>query len=143
MSTVKQLLDKKGKALFSVSPETSMKQALQMMAEKNIGALVVMNNDKMAGIFSERDIARRLAKDGDCVMDRKVKEFMSTTITSVGNETSIFECMSLMSDKHIRHLPVVDNGDLVGMITIGDVVNAVIHAQTATIKQLEQYIAGS
>lgn len=142
MSTVKQLLEKKGSALFSVTPSTDMKQALKLMADKNIGALVVLENAKIVGIFSERDIARKLSKDGDCVMNHTVSEFMSTGITSVSGSNSIFECMTLMSDKRIRHLPVIDNGELMGMITIGDVVNAVIHAQSSTIQQLEKYIQG-
>lgn len=142
MKIVKQLLDAKGHDIWSVAPDTLVFDALQLMAEKNCGALVVLDAGKLAGIFSERDYARKVALKGKASKDTPVKEIMSAQVFFIRPEQSVEDCMALMSSKRIRHLPVLDGEKLVGVISIGDVVKAVISEQEYTIKQLENYITG-
>lgn len=143
MHTVSQLLDAKGQEVWSVAPDTTVYDALVLMAEKNCGALIVLEEGKLVGIFSERDYARKIILKGKASKDTAVSEIMSTQIVFVRLEHSINECMALMTAKRIRHLPVLTGDKVVGMISIGDVVKAIISEQEFTIKQLEVYITGS
>jgi CBS domain-containing protein len=142
MITVKQLLSKKGHDYFFVKPGTNTYEALQKMSEKDVGALMVIDNDKLVGIFSERDYARKVILQGKSSKDSPVSEFMSTKIYFVSPAETIYDCMALMTNHHIRHLPVLDHNQILGIVSIGDVVNAVIHEQKSTIKDLENYILG-
>ena len=142
MTNVRHILQEKGGQLWSVSPETIVFDALQLMAEKNCGALVVMEGDRLVGIFSERDYARKIILKGRKSRETAVSEIMSAEVTSVHPSQSVDECMSLMTEKRIRHLPVLDQDKLLGVISIGDVVKAVISEREFTIKQLENYITG-
>jgi CBS domain-containing protein len=140
MQTVKQLLQAKGSQVWTVVPETSMFEALQLMAEKDIGALVVVEDGAVVGIVSERDYARKVTLHGKTSRDTPVSEIMTSTVFFVRPSQSIDECMAQMTERRIRHLPVLDDGRLVGLISIGDVVKAVISQQEFMINQLEQYI---
>ncbi len=143
MHTVSQLLDAKGHGVWSVTPDTTVYDALVLMAEKNCGALIVLEAGKLVGIFSERDYARKIILKGKASKDTAVSEIMSTQIVFLRPEHSIDECMALMTAKRVRHLPVLTGDKVVGMISIGDVVKAIISEQEFTIKQLENYITGS
>jgi CBS domain-containing protein len=142
MITVHHLLQDKRDA-WSVSPETIVYDALKLMAEKNIGALLVLERDKLVGIFSERDYARKVILKGKSSREIMVKEIMTEEVLYVRPDQTIEECMALMTAKRIRHLPVLEGGKVVGVISIGDVVKAIISEQEFTIKQLENYITGS
>ena len=142
MITVSRILNEKGNRIWSVSPDTMVFDALNLMAEKNLGAVLVIEGGKIAGIFSERDYARKVILKGKSSKETLVKEIMTEDVLFVRPNHSIEECMALMTDKHIRHLPVIDGEQLVGVISIGDVVKAVISDQEYTIKQLENYITG-
>jgi len=141
MIKVKQILEEKGKDCHWVTPDSSVMEALKKMAEKNIGALMVMENGKLTGMFSERDFARNILKNAD-VQKAKVKDLMTTQVVSVTPETTISECMAIMTQKHVRHLPVIEYNEVIGLVSIGDVVNAIIHDQLTTIRDLEKYISG-
>jgi CBS domain-containing protein len=141
-TTVQQMLDAKDAAVHSVTPETSVYKALELMAEKNIGALLVMDVGSLVGIFSERDYARRVALQGKSSRLLAVKEVMTTRVLGIRPEQTTEECMALMTEKHIRHLPVKSGDRLVGVISIGDVVRAMIDEQRFVIQQLENYITG-
>jgi len=144
METVKDILKMKGGEIFSVSPETTVYEALKVMSEKNIGSVLVLNQRKqVSGIFSERDIVRGMAKKDIDIKTTPVKSLMTKKVLNVGENYTVEECMALMTEKRIRHLPVVENGKLSGIISIGDVVKAVIFDQRFVIDQLEQYISGS
>jgi CBS domain-containing protein len=142
MITVKRLLQAKGDESWSTTPETSVFDALILMAEKNIGALMVLESGKLAGIFSERDYARKVILKGKSSKEVRVAEIMTEKVITVAPNHSIDECMKLMTDNHIRHLPVIDDQRLVGVIAIGDVLKAIIAEQQSTINQLEDYIKG-
>jgi CBS domain-containing protein len=144
MKTVRQLLKGKGSQVWTIHPEASVYDALAMMAEKNVGALLVVENeDDLVGIISERDHARKVDLAGRSAKSTKVKEIMtSDVIYTLPNET-IDKCMALMTANRIRHLPVVSENELVGLISIGDLVLAVVSEQEEMIQQLENYIAGS
>ena len=142
MINVNQLLkDKQGKVL-TATPEDTLYQALKVMADNNIGALVVVKEEKVVGIFSERDFVRNAVVDKKLSMDLTVKELMSTKVCYVRPEQTIEECMALMTDKRTRHLPVIDGEQLIGIVSIGDVVKSVIAEKEFTIHQLENYISG-
>jgi CBS domain-containing protein len=142
-TTVKSILQQKGAQVWYVSPDTTLLQALQQMAEKNVGALVVLDEDKkLVGILSERDYARRGILQGRGP-DTPVREMMTTQVYYVTKEQTIDDCMSVMTDRKIRHLPVVEDGQVVGIVSIGDVVNCVIADQEHLIKGLENYITGT
>lgn len=143
MITVKQLLDKKGHEVYSIQPGDTVYSALEKMADKDVGALMVLDGAKLVGIFSERDYARKLILHGKSSKESKVQDFMSTALYTVNPSDSIYHCMALMTDKRVRHLPVLDQNEIVGLISIGDVVNAIISEQKAIIKDLEDYITGS
>ena len=143
MHTVGQILRKKGHDIWSVDPDTTVYEALQMMADKNVGALVVLDNGELVGIFSERDYARKIVLQGKTSRQTAVREIMTSRVNCVHPEQTTDECMALMTAKHIRHLPVLDEDErLVGVISIGDVVKAIISDQEFVIEQLENYIKG-
>ncbi len=139
---VKNILHEKGYDFWFVNSESTVYEALLIMSEKDIGAVLVIDNGKLSGIFSERDYARKLILKGHFSKDSKVKDYMTKELITVTPQTSIIDCMSLMTENHIRHLPVMDNENLMGIITIGDIVNEVIHSQKLMIKDLENYITG-
>jgi len=142
MKTAKQLLDLKGGSIFSVNSESLVYDALVMMAEHKIGALLVLDGDKLAGIFSERDYAREVVLKGKTSKTTAISEVMTDKLITVSPDTLVDECMNLMSGKRIRHLPVLDNGKLLGVLSIGDLVKETIAYQQFLIKQLESYIQG-
>jgi len=142
MITVKQILDEKGYSVCTISPETKVFDALKLMAEKGVGALIVMQDDDVVGMFSERDYARKIVLVGRHSQDTPVRDIMTTQVYGVHFDTTAEECMALMTDKHIRHLPVCKDGKLAGIISIGDVVKAIISHQKGTIENLENYIMG-
>ena len=143
MATVRDMLKTKGGQVWSIGPETIVLEALELMAEKNVGALVVLQNEQLVGIISERDFARAIAKIGRCLIEAPVKDFMTCEVFTAGLDLTTDECMSLMSDKKIRHLPVQVENKLVGLISIGDVVKEVIAFKESTIHTLENYIGGT
>lgn len=143
MKIVKDILQAKGQEVWSVSPEGSVYDALTFMAEKNVGALVVTEKDRVVGIISERDYARKVILKGKSSKELAVKEIMTPRVVCVRPEQTMEECMELMTDKHIRHLPVLDEDRLVGLISIGDVVKAIIAEKEFIIGQLEGYITGN
>ena len=138
---VSNILQVKGNKVFSVTGDVTFYEAIKVMGEKNIGALLVMGNDKMSGILSERDYARKIVLKGKSSRETLVKEIMTEEVLTVSSADTIEKCMAIMTEKHIRHLPVVDNDKVVGMISIGDVVNAIIETQKETIAHLQNYIA--
>jgi CBS domain-containing protein len=142
MALVKDLLEHKGKQIWSVSPDAAVYTALILMAEKRVGALVVMVDERLVGIVSERDYARKVILKGRSSKDTTVREIMTSKVFYVDPTRHIEECMALMTDKGVRHLPVVENDKLTGIISIGDVVKATISEQEFIIDQLEQFITG-
>ena len=143
MVNVKQLLEKKGQNVWAVKPDITVYDALKKMAERDIGALLVMDNGKLFGVFTERDYARKVILKGKSSKDTNVADYMEKHLIYVTPETSIEDCMAIMTEKRVRHLPVIVNLEVVGIISIGDVVNAVIHHQDIKIKDLEKYITGA
>ena len=139
MKTVKQLLEGKA-AIHAVAPDTSVLDAIRLMAEKGIGALMVLDNGRLAGVISERDYARKVILHGRSSQDTAVREIMTDKVITVRPEQTVEDCMALMTEKRIRHLPVVDAGKLTGVLSIGDLVKEVIADREETIKQLESYI---
>jgi len=140
MKTVSQLLQGKGGSVWSVTPDNSVFDALKMMAEKNVGALLVMQDGKLRGILSERDYARKVILLGKSSHELAVHEIMSDKVVCVSPAQTVDECMALMSGKRIRHLPVLEGGKVIGVLSVGDLVKAVIALQQQTIQQLESYI---
>ncbi len=140
VKTVKDILKGRGSEIWSVSPTTTAYEALVVMAEKNIGAVLVFENEKLVGVFSERDYARKVILKGKSSKDTNVSELMTQDVFYVKPENTLDECMALMTSKHIRHLPVFDNKQIKGIITIGDVVKEVISEQEIMIKDLEDSI---
>ncbi|MFC1562073.1 CBS domain-containing protein [candidate division KSB1 bacterium] len=143
MATIRQIIKNKGSEIWSVSPDDTVFNALILMAEKEIGALLVMDNGHVCGILSERDYARKVILKGKSSKELPVKEIMTSDILYVEPGKSVEECMALMTEKRIRHLPVMEDGVLQGIISIGDVVKAVISHKEFMIQQLEKYIHGS
>lgn len=140
MTTVRHLLDRKGRALFTIEPEDPVLEAIRMMADRHVGALLVMRGTELAGIVSERDYARKVVLLGRSSAETPVWQIMTSPVITVSLQTSLQECMHLMTERRIRHLPVVEGGRVAGMISIGDLVKAVIEEQQQTIEQLESYI---
>jgi len=139
---VAELLSKKGDDVWSVDPETPVYQALELMSEKNCGTVLVLEEEKLVGILSERDYARKVTLKGKSSKDTPVKEIMSSEVVCIRPTQTINDCMELMTDKRVRHLPVMEEeGNLVGLISIGDVVKEVISEQKFIINQLESYIS--
>jgi CBS domain-containing protein len=143
MITVKDMLDQKGHKAWTIAPDAKVLEALDLMAKKGIGALVVVDKDEeVVGILSERDYARKITLMGRMSQDTPVKDIMTKEVYGVHYETTAEECMALMTDKHFRHLPVCKDGKLAGIISIGDVVKAIMTEQKVTIENLENYIMG-
>jgi CBS domain-containing protein len=143
VQSVKNILDKKGKQVYSISPDQTVFEALKLMSEKEIGALLVMEADKVLGIMSERDYARKVILQGKTSKELKVSEIMSENVLCVNINNTIYECMAIMNSKRVRHLPVVENEKLIGIVSIGDIVKAVIEDKEFTINQLTNYITGT
>jgi CBS domain-containing protein len=142
VKTIRKLLDEKGDQVWSVSSTGSVYDALVLMAEKNIGAVAVMDDSRLVGIFSERDFTRNVVLQDRAAKDTKVSEVMTSRPVCVGPDQTMEECLALMTDKRVRHLPVVEHDRVVGLVSIGDAVKAVISEQQFTIEQLELYISG-
>ena len=140
---VKDIIKRKGGQVIAVSPNASVLDALKLMAEKNIGGVLVMEGEKLEGIFTERDYARKIILKGKTSAEAKISEVMVSSLITVTPDHDTSQCMQLMTDKTIRHLPVIEEGKLVGVISIGDVVKSVIEEQQNVIQHLEQYIAGT
>jgi len=141
-TTVQQVIDQKGGGIFSVSPEATVLEALELMAKNDIGGVLVLKNEALVGIFTERDYARKVAIKGLSSKDTKVGDLMTANVSTITPKNSMDDVMGMMTKNRFRHLPVVADGKLVGIITIGDVVKAVIAEHEATIQQLSSYIAG-
>ncbi len=140
MTLVSQILQSKGSHTWTIAPNATVFDALTSMAEKDIGALLVVENSEVVGIFSERDYARKIILQGKSSRDTEVQEIMTSEVLCISPDQSITKCMALMTDKRIRHIPVLDDGRLVGVISIGDVVKAIITEQQIIINHLEDYI---
>jgi CBS domain-containing protein len=143
MGKVRDILRTKGSVVFSVSPDVTIFDALAIMADKNVGGLLVTENDRPVGIFTERDYARKVALSGKSSRNTLLKEVMTSKLVTITSDHTVEQCMEMMTTRHIRHLPVVDDGSkLAGLISIGDVVRFVIQEQQEIIDQLEHYITG-
>lgn len=142
-TSVKQILSEKGHEVWSTSPNATVFDALKYMSEKRVGALVVLEDLKVVGVFSERDYARKVILAGKSSKELPVKEIMTRRVICVEPGNTTEECMALMTEKHIRHLPVVADDELIGIISIGDVVKAIISQQEFVIENLEKYITGA
>lgn len=143
MLTVKDVLKKKGNDIWSIGSGETVYKALELMAEKNIGALLVIDNGQIVGIFSERDYARKVILKGKSSRETSVGELMTKDVYSITSDKSVEECLALMTAAHCRHMPVYENNQLAGLVTIGNVVNTIIAQQKTTISDLENYITGS
>ena len=141
MTTVNQVLDTKGREVWSVSPDGSVFDAIKMMADKNIGSVMVVENDQPVGIFTERDYARNVILKGKTSPTTPVRDIMVTQLMFAKPDETIEQCMEQMSNKRVRHLPVLDQGRLAGIVSIGDLVKAVIADQKFTIEQLKHYVS--
>ena len=142
MATVRDMIRKKGYDVFTIAPEATVFEALEMMAKHNIGALLVMTEDKMEGIVSERDCIRKVELLGRDAKTTKISEIMTGDVITVDCDQPLEECMSLMINKNIRHLPVYDDGELAGLLSMRDVLKEVIEVQQMMLSQLERYITG-
>lgn len=142
MKRVRDVLQVKGSKVFTIGPDASVYDAIKVMADELIGALVVMDGDKLVGLISETDYARKIVLQGRTSANTQVNEIMTDRVLYVSPEHEISECMALMTEKRFRHLPVLDDGKLVGLISIGDLVKSIIDEQLFTIEQLERYITG-
>ena len=143
MTTIAQLLNTKGNQVWSVEPKATIFEALEIMSEKEIGALLVMENGKLTGIFSERDYARKVILKVKSSKETLVGELMTKKVFYIDSQKTINDCMAMMTAKRIRHVPVIEDNQVVGIVTIGDVVNQIISEQEVTINHLENYITGS
>ncbi|MBS0557854.1 MAG: CBS domain-containing protein [Proteobacteria bacterium] len=142
MRLVKHLLEDKGGAIHAIEPDKPVLEAVRMMADKYIGALLVMRGSQLLGIVSERDYARKVILKGRSSADTPVREIMSATVLTVAPGDSVNHCMQLVTDKRVRHLPVVDDGRVIGVVSIGDLVKAVIADQAQELEHMQRYIAG-
>jgi len=142
MNTIQELLNNKGSEIFSVQIDAPVIEALHLLAEKSIGALIVLEGERLAGILSERDYARRVILQGRTSSDTKVKEIMTSHVVCARPDQKIEECLAIMSEKRVRHLPILENKQLAGMVSIGDLVKAIIAEQKFQIEQMEHYISG-
>ncbi len=143
LTPISSLLHHKGSNVWHIAPEATVFDAIKLMADKNIGALPVMSRDLLVGIFTERDYTRKIALMGKTSKDTRVQDVLSGAVICVTPSDSVEECMRLMTEHRIRHLPVMEGRKLLGIISIGDLVNWIISAQNSAIEQMEQYIAGS
>jgi CBS domain-containing protein len=142
MGTVRHILQKKGNKIIAIAPTSTVFSALEKMMEQNVGALLVMQDDRFLGIFTERDYARKVILKGKASRDTLVQEIMSEHPVIVTPDTTMEQCMSLMTQKYIRHLPVFDNQKMIGLVSIGDIVKYIIEEQQFIIENLEHYITG-
>lgn len=140
--TIDSILARKGGEMFSIRPDATVFEAIEVMDQKNVGALAVMENNRLVGMISERDYTRKVFLRGKRSRETKVTEIMSTNVTTARPQEGVDECLRIMTEKHIRHLPVLDGENVVGIISIGDLVKHVISCQSATIAHLENYIHG-
>ena len=140
--TISEILSHKGATTWSISPEATVFEAIQMMADKNIGALLVTENNKLVGIISERDYTRKVMLKGKASKTTAVKEILSSHVINVTPSHTVQDCLRLMTDHHFRHLPVLDGDQIAGIVSIGDLVNWIISAQQSAISQLQTYITG-
>ena len=143
MTTIAQLLNAKGNQIWSVEPKATIFEALEIMSEKEIGALLVMEDGKLTGIFSERDYARKVILKGKSSKETPVGELMTKKVFYIDPQKTTNDCMAMMTAKRIRHVPVIEDNQAMGIVTIGDVVNQIISEQEVTINHLENYITGS
>ena len=142
MQTIRQLLEAKGKDIWSISPHVTVFKALRIMAEKDIGALLVIDNQKLVGIFSERDYAQKVILKGKSSKETNIGDLMTKEVIYIEPNNTLHECMAVMTANHIRHMPVLENNQLIGIVTLGDVVKQIISDQEFTIRELEKYISG-
>lgn len=142
MNKVSDLLENKGEEVWSIGPDASVYDAIKLMAEKGVGALMVTEGTKVVGVISERDYARKVILMGLSSRETKIRDIMTTHVVYADPEHTVEECMALMTDKRIRHLPIMDGEKLAGVISIGDLVKSIIAEQKFTIEQLERYIVG-
>ena len=142
MKLVQHLLDAKGRDIIAIEPEVSVLDAIKLMAEKTIGSLLIMRGDELKGIMTERDYARKVIIKGRSSASTEVGEIMTTDVCSATSQQTVNDCMALMNKRKIRHLPVIDDGTVVGVLSIGDLVQAIISDQQAEIEHLEHYISG-
>ena len=142
MKSVSDILKNKGNDIWSVKPENTVYESLQLMADKGIGSLLVMDGEKLVGIVTERDYARKVILEGKSSKNSSVAEVMTTRVLCVSPERTVDECMALMTDKRARHLPVLDHKRVIGVVSIGDLVKALISEQQVLIDQLQHYISG-
>ena len=142
MKTVKEILDSKGRDVWSVRPTDTVYESLQLMADKAVGSLLVMDGEKLVGIVTERDYARKVILEGKSSKNTTVQDVMTRKVLCVSPERTVDECMALMTDKRARHLPVVDHKHVVGVVSIGDLVKTMISEQQVLIDQLQHYISG-
>lgn len=140
---ISSVLIHKSSALWSVTPETTVFEAIKLMAEKNIGSLLVLSGGKLAGLFTERDYTRKIALHGKSSKETRVGEIIPAEVITVTPDDSVEACMRLMTNNRVRHLPVVEGANVIGIVSIGDLVNWIISTQNAHIEQMEQYISGS
>jgi CBS domain-containing protein len=142
MRTVRQVLADKPAEIFAVAPDAPVVEAIRLMADKSIGAVLVLRGDALSGILSERDYARKVVLQGRSSADTPASAIMTAQVVTIGPDTPVPACMQLMTERRIRHLPVVEDGRVVGVISIGDLVKAVIADQQVELEQLQRYIAG-
>lgn len=142
MKLVQHLLDRKGREVITIPSDASVFDAIKLMAEREVGSLLVMDGDDLQGIVTERDYARKVILMGRSSETTAVGEIMTTDVVTTTNTQTVNDCMGLMTERRIRHLPVIDDGNVVGLISIGDLVNAIISDQQEAIEQLENYISG-
>ncbi len=142
MKLVRHILDSKGNEIWHTTSGDSVLDAIKLMAEKKIGALLVMDEDNLSGIVSERDYARKVILQGKSSRETPVKDIMTAEVTVISPQETVEKCMTLMTEKRMRHLPVVEDGKVIGIVSIGDLVKAIIAEQQFQIEQLESYIAG-
>jgi CBS domain-containing protein len=140
--TIGTILHHKGASVWTISPQATVFEAIQLLARKNIGALPVVEDDKLIGIFSERDYTRKVALEGKTSHTTKVREIISTNVATITPHDTVEDAMRVMTEKHVRHLPVMEEGRMIGFVSIGDMVNCIISAQSAAIDQMEAYLSG-
>lgn len=140
--TINEILEHKGAAVWTIAPEATVFEAIQMMSDKNVGALLVTEHGRLIGIISERDYTRKVALKGKSSKELKVREIIPDRVLSVTRQHTIEDCMRMMTEQRVRHLPVLEGQEIAGIISIGDLVNWIITAQSTTIRQLETYISG-
>jgi CBS domain-containing protein len=140
--TAGEILARKGRHVWTIGPDQSVFEAIRYMEEKSIGALLVMEHGAIAGLLSERDYARKIALKGRQSKDTRVREIMTSPVVTIGPDSQVQECLRLVTDRRVRHLPVVENGKLIGIVSIGDLVNSTIHSLAETVNHLGAYISG-